>query len=767
MVKEYGTLTEVNDNDLKLLQNNPKKFWKGVKIIGEAAFSHCLNLKEIVIPKSVKQIDELAFLNCSSLERIKLPEGLTEISWSVFSDCTNLQEIVIPKSVKQIGSGAFYNCSSLERVVLPDGLTEIRGDTFYNCSKLKEIVIPKSVEQIGFAAFYDCSSLEKIELPKNLIEIDKEIFCNCSNLKKVVIPNTVNIIREGAFRNCSSLQEIVIPNSVIIADEVFNGCSNLKRIQIPKKIRYKKDVCFSGISPEAIIQYRDRTFKQGIISLDEQLNIVLNADEQELESTITLLNNNLCLFFIDSFVDDLTVEEIKSFNPKLWKNLTNKIFETTKEPANMTNLQDLFRLARNLGLFDEERMITIKNGQGKDTQVHVNELAFNFLQKFTKDVPIDRMHIHLSSMYAKGINEEFIKFISNKVNYDDIITNIDKNDSILTNIYNWFVERASLENLTDIERDDNLTNTPTSEKNRYRVRTYEAGENGVDKTRWKAPTVELIIKDLAEKKFTGITTTREREIAENLVQVTDYQQEHFDKAVEIDKEREESKVPDYIVGKHIGQNRTQAYKEYAEKTEGIKDKILNEAGQIINNQVDISNKIFTYDTLAKSDLANFSIGFMTSCCARLYGAGAGAMRAAIIHKDMQPLVVRNDKDEIVAYSIMYINREKGYAVLNDIEVNKKYEGQEKQLKIIYDKMRRCAIENIEEYNKTALVPITKLNCGISPNWTAVNENIKKNPQSSILKAPNFDDFKYTGSGSWSGDWHNAQWTIWEDDEIEK
>ena len=60
---------------------------------------------------------------------------------------------------------------------------------------------------------------------------------------------------------------------------------------------------------------------------------------------------------------------------------------------------------------------------------------------------------------------------------------------------------------------------------------------------------------------------------------------------------------------------------------------------------------------------------------------------------MQPVVVRNDKDEIVAYSILYVNREEGYAVLNNIEVNRRYEGQEERLKIIYEKMRRGAIEN--------------------------------------------------------------------------
>ena len=53
--------------------------------------------------------------------------------------------------------------------------------------------------------------------------------------------------------------------------------------------------------------------------------------------------------------------------------------------------------------------------------------------------------------------------------------------------------------------------------------------------------------------------------------------------------------------------------------------------------------------------------------------------------------------------------------------------------------------------------------GISPNWVAINDFIRENPTSEILKAPNFDCFKYVGSGSWPGDWHKEQHVIWEMD----
>ena len=39
--------------------------------------------------------------------------------------------------------------------------------------------------------------------------------------------------------------------------------------------------------------------------------------------------------------------------------------------------------------------------------------------------------------------------------------------------------------------------------------------------------------------------------------------------------------------------------------------------------------------------------------------------------------------------------------------------------------------------------------------------IKNNPKSEILKAPDFADFKYAGSGSWRGDWHREQYVVWQ------
>ena len=596
--------------------------------------------------------------------------------------------------------------------------------------------------EIGEYAFLDCKNLENVVLSEGVTEIGGSTFYGCENLKSIVIPHSVTEIGINAFYDCKNLENVIIPNSVTrIVQNAFCGCINLN-IKY-KNVEIKNDYLY------------DKT---------QALQTLIEAKDEDLEKYAQLINSN-----IDIKSNLFKQDELEHLNLSRWNNLMKKVLPTIdKEKFDAVNLTDFTRLVKNLGLFDGESKITVKNQSGKIIEMNTADLAYNFLQKFIQDIPFNNMHMYLQGIKELGQNAEFLKFINNKNNYSDLISKMQEQgkEGLATQIYEWFVERGNL-SLGENEDDSNVTNLPTSEKNRYKVRTYEECEHGVEKTRWKSPTIDLLLHEFATKKFAGITTVRDREIADNFANISDYQQKHFDKAKEIDKEREDSGVPDYIVGKHIGQNRTQAYKEYFELTGMMRDEILRNAESVMENQVDVSNKIFTYDTLAKSDIANFSIGFMTSCCARLYGAGAGAMRGAILSKDMQPLVVKNDKDEIVAYSILYINREQGYAVLNDIEVNTRYAGHDEELKIIYEKMRRCAVENIEEYNKTAKVPVDKINCGISPNWSAVNEYIEANPQSSILSAPNFDDFKYAGSGSWSGDWHRNQFTIWTRDERER
>ena len=714
MRKENGVLKHVTNDDLELLNSNPNKFWEGVTEIGKEAFRDCSSLTSVIIPEGVTEIGADAFKGCKSLTSITIPDSVTEIGGCAFAGCSSLTSINIPEGVTWIGSYVFADCSSLTSINIPKGVTWIGNSAFWGCSSLTSITIPNSVTEIEQEAFGFCSSLTSINIPEGVTEIGWYAFYGCKSLTSVIIPDSVTWIGKYVFRDCDKAEAIV--NDIKIPVKFLDN-SSLQKLR--------------GITDNAEKKFVQECF-------DNKLNYFTFTNREKSGDY--------------------------NLNWKPWRNLLKNVDLSAEEEG---NTRDLFVFARALGLFDYDEKMEIKGPNSKNT-VKVSDVAFNFLQKFIKDIPISSMHMYMQGIQNNGVCQEFLRFISNKTNYDDVISQMKKpgQEDFLTKVYEWFVERRDL-TLGEVERDDNTTAIPTSEENRYKVRTYQTTESGVDKTRWKAPTVELLAKEFAENKFSGVLTDRDRAIAEHFSAVSDYSQKHFDKAKEIDKEREKSGVPDYIVGKKISQNVTQAYMEYLAYTGRVEEEIAKDASEIIANQKDVSNRIFTYEALAKSDIANFTIGYMTSCCARLYGAGAGAMRGAIIDPDMQPLVVRDNKGEIVAYSILYINREKGYAVLNDIEVNRKYAGDEESLKIIYEKMRRNAIENIEAYNESAERPVDIINSGLSPNWSAVNDYITKNPKSTVLYAPDFNNYKYAGSGSWAGDWHRSQYTIWRRNENEE
>ena len=83
---------------------------KGVKVIGNSAFSFCHTLASINIPTGVTNIGATAFLGCDSLTKINIPKSVTNIGDSAFSYCKSLTKINIPNSVTNLGERTFKNC---------------------------------------------------------------------------------------------------------------------------------------------------------------------------------------------------------------------------------------------------------------------------------------------------------------------------------------------------------------------------------------------------------------------------------------------------------------------------------------------------------------------------------------------------------------------------------------------------------------------------------------------------------------------------------
>ena len=707
---------------------------EGVENIESKAFSFS-GLKSIILPKSLKTIGCEAFESCDSLENIEIPEGVENIESKAFFS-SGLKSIILPKSLKTIGTGCFA-WSDLKKVSLQNGLKTISSEAFNHSNITQEILnIPEGVEVIGYRAFNRCE-MKNIVFPSSLRIINEEAFYDCLDLEMIEFSEgTENIeIDNRAFRVCP---KVVLPKSIGKINCVFNFLNSLEIVDgnkfvLSEETKKSEKGCnifskFTQLNVGTIFDNKDN-----ILELIEKVNKL--PEDIKIPGTI--------------IPDGATLNRLLDKDYKIMRNLINLIPEETREIC----MPELYKLANAMGVL-EKKEVTIKvNGK----EVPARDVAYTVLQGAIKQniLEANKIHANFSSMDLGGYNEEFLKFMANKTNLSELMNQEETQLGFTSRVYSWFEERKNM------VIDNNGDNFITREDNRYKIMTYEETVNEVDRVKWKKPTVELLKKEFTLNKFTGIITERDREIGEYLSQYHLYEQRHFDKAKEIDNERIKSGVEDHLTKEKVETTIVESIDDYRRRTGALNAKILDEAKDTLKTQKDIADKIFTYEMLAKSDVANFAMGILTDCCASLYGAGGGAQRAMIIDKNIQPLVLRDSKGNIICFGIIYVNREEGYAVINDFELNKKYKS-DLVRKEIYTKAMQGVEHFVTQYNKeNSDKPINLVTCGVSPNWEALNAYIRSNPRTSVLKAPDFSNFQYNGKGDYSGDWHKEQYIVWE------
>ncbi|MCR4612014.1 MAG: leucine-rich repeat protein [Lachnospiraceae bacterium] len=98
-----------------LLRVNPDneglcKIKAGTRTIGEAAFTGCSKITEVIIPEGAKAINAYAFNTCIALKTIKIPDSVKTIGEHAFNNCIELINPFVPDSVEEIGQNAigFY-----------------------------------------------------------------------------------------------------------------------------------------------------------------------------------------------------------------------------------------------------------------------------------------------------------------------------------------------------------------------------------------------------------------------------------------------------------------------------------------------------------------------------------------------------------------------------------------------------------------------------------------------------------------------------------
>ena len=133
-----------------------------IKGIADAAFKGT-SITTVFIPACYEYIGNSAFQNCTSLTGVYFTNSSTSVTIGnyAFSGCVKLKNITLPKC-KVIGQCAFEYCSSLSTVTVPDGTLEVGNYCFFNCVSLKSIDMPDSIakEKIGKQIYEGCNRAE-------------------------------------------------------------------------------------------------------------------------------------------------------------------------------------------------------------------------------------------------------------------------------------------------------------------------------------------------------------------------------------------------------------------------------------------------------------------------------------------------------------------------------------------------------------------------------------------------------------------------------
>ena len=227
-------------------------------------------------------------------------------------------------------------------------------------------------------------------------------------------------------------------------------------------------------------------------------------------------------------------------------------------------------------------------------------------------------------------------------------------------------------------------------------------------------------------KYLGVTDEN-KDIAK-IFSAVGMTQNLFDYATMLRKEMKEKNIPEHILGKEL---KEESILESIEKIKNrTKDELIN-AKEMIE---ELYEKQFTYEWLNKNDPSNSIIGIFCNCCASIISNcyGKNIVIASILAQDVQNLVVRNLKGDIVSKGTVYVNKDAGYAVINDFELNEEYRknecdfpgryrdkkgsNEEKEREMIFKAFQRGLKAFIQEYDKqNPNKPMKKITIGMGFN----------------------------------------------------
>ncbi len=580
-------------------------------------------------------------------------------------------------------------------------------------------------------------------IPGGQTDIADYAFQGACHLKKITIPDTVTIIGENAFQG----------TSLNFISKTKSGDIILSEESLPTPdILYSQDMTKFN---QAFYGFDIGKVCSGDIAL-----VTLEVLADKLSST----NDNLPYSFVENLIAH---NELKAFvensNLKGFRQLQKLIPINTKTE----DLVDFYNFAYNIGCFSTNPTLNQRANKWLKEKVlpkHVRNASENGDSKIASKavlplLPFSSFHANFESWRPKGANEEFSSFLFSKSNKKNTTTFEEVQSSqgwgqFLRRIYDEFSNPE-----IDLAEGGRFRDK-TSGKLMFAVFHNSTNAEGLDISKRKdlKPTLALFRQYFASKKFLGVKTADDKNIAEELSKWPGMQQKYFDRAQCIMDEFRAKKIEPNILGKHL-KDITTEMEQYKKQTEELASRGIEAAKEIVGKLGYSISKEFTYDWLEKNDPKNFCLGLYCNCCANLAGVGYGIMRSNFVHPDIQNLVIKNKKGIPVAKSTLYINREQGYGVFNNVEVSHNMTDEQKQE--IYKSYMEGVNDFAEEYNKqNSDKQLKKISVGMYRNDLSIQIKRGCSP-SEILKGISFGKYGISGQ-QYDGNWNQGeQYLVWQ------
>lgn len=160
-----------------------------------AFFGSVISNGTLTLGKGLRTIGERAFTDCSFSGGLTIPEGVTEIAEGAFCSSSKYSgspahgkitgTLTLPSTLKTIGAYAFAYEGFSGELLIPDGVTCIGANAFAECDGFGgTLSLPDSVKTVGEWAFYQCEGFTGLKLPAGLTKIEKLSFAFMAGLKQ-------------------------------------------------------------------------------------------------------------------------------------------------------------------------------------------------------------------------------------------------------------------------------------------------------------------------------------------------------------------------------------------------------------------------------------------------------------------------------------------------------------------------------------------------------------------------------------------------------